>query len=93
VKPGTEEGESLAEGYNSNARYYLQQAKKVHTSVKPTDDLEMVSNGIRGSTMFHSKGMQVQCSGLGPTNKNTLKKSLNSWQIFRLLKLLKTIFD
>jgi hypothetical protein len=32
-------------------------------------------------------------SGLGPTNKNTLKNSLNSCQIFRLLKMLSNISD
>jgi hypothetical protein len=31
--------------------------------------------------------------GLGPTNKNTLKNSLNSCQIFKLLKLLTKISD
>jgi hypothetical protein len=38
-----EEGRGVADGDNGNARYYLQQAKRVHASVKPTDDEEMVS--------------------------------------------------
>ena len=43
LKETEEEGQQgLAEGYNSNARYYLEQAKKVHATVKPTDDEEMV---------------------------------------------------
>ena len=43
LKETEEDGQQgLAEGYNSNARYYLEQAKKVHATVKPTDDEEMV---------------------------------------------------
>jgi hypothetical protein len=43
IKETEEEGQhGLVEGYNSNARYYLEQAKKVHATVKPTDDDEMV---------------------------------------------------
>jgi hypothetical protein len=35
----------------------------------------------------------VHLPGLGPTNKNTLKNYLNSFHIFRLLKLLTNISD
>jgi len=40
--PEKEETGSVADGYNSNARYYLRQAKKVHTSSSPTTDDQMV---------------------------------------------------
>ena len=42
VKPSSGD-QSDADGYNGNARYYLQQAKRVHNSVKPTDDEQMVT--------------------------------------------------
>ena len=43
LKPSSDgDDKGAADGYNGNARYYLQQAKRVHTSVKPTDDKEMV---------------------------------------------------
>ena len=37
------------DGYNSNARFYLKQAKKVHLKAKATDDAEMVSLFYRSS--------------------------------------------
>lgn len=43
LKPSNGEGYSDTDGYNGNARYYLQQAKQVHATKKPTDDKEMVS--------------------------------------------------
>ena len=42
LKPSNGEGYSDTDGYNGNARYYLQQAKQVHATKKPTDDEEMV---------------------------------------------------
>ena len=43
LKPSSDDDDrGAAEGYNGNARYYLQEAKRVHVSVKPTDDQEMV---------------------------------------------------
>lgn len=44
LKPSEIDPESDCDGFNSNARYYLTQAQKVHTSKKPTDDEEMIKH-------------------------------------------------
>ena len=47
------------DGYDSNARFYLKQAKKVHLKAKATDDAEMVSSFYAKLSSFHNAKLKL----------------------------------